>query len=343
MSSFANKKVLVTGATGLIGSNLVDRLMKDNSDVKVTILARNEDKVLNTFADYLNNSNFEYIIQDITEPINSLEKFDYIFHAAGSIAGEAIRNYPVDVINANIQGTINCLEYLKNQTHGRIIIFSSATVYGNCDNQRIVNESDTQLTDSLDNPICAYSQSKRMAETIARAYNTQYNVDVIIARFSYVFGYTKYYPNTAIFNFIQKALNGDDIVLNGINLARRDNIYVEDAVDMLLEAAQYGNSGEAYNLSSNAENDNFAAIDEITELIVNSANKLTNMSAKLVKKPFEDIDRLPGLIMDNAKIKSVSLHKLNITKLSEAIYKTVKNYYDICAKKGENAYDKIYR
>lgn len=325
MNTFKDKVVLITGATGLIGSNLVRKLMNANS-AKVVILARNEEKVLNVFAEYLNDCNFEYIIQDITEPIKSKEKFDFIFHAAGSIAGEVIRNYPVDVINANIQGTFNCLEYLKKQRHGRIIIFSSATVYGNSEKERIVKEADTQLTDSLDNPICAYSQSKRMAETLAKAYNVQYGIDSVIVRFSYVYGYTKCYPNTAIFNFIQKALKGEDIVLNGTNFAKRDNIYIEDAIDMLLAITTNGKSGEAYNISSNGKNGNYAAIDEIAQEIVNSANKLTNSSVKLVKKTFDEEDRLPGFVMDNAKTLAVTGAELR-WGLSEALSQCVERYY----------------
>ena len=340
MDNFKNKTVLVTGATGLIGSNLVHKLMESNL-TKVVVLARNKEKILNIFSDYLKYPNFKYIIQDITEPIKSQEKFDYIFHAAGSIAGDAIRNYPVDVINANIQGTVNCLEYLKQKKHGRLIIFSSATVYGNATGKNItVTEADTTHTDSLDNPICAYSQSKRMAETLARAYHTQHNIDIVIARFSYVFGYTKYYPNTAIFNFIQKALKGEDIILTGTLFARRDNIYVEDAINMLLSVASNGNSGEAYNISSNGKSDNFAAIDEIAEEIVKSANKIKKTSVSVIKKQFPDEQREAGLILDNHKTLAITkLKEEDITNLSVAVSQTVHKYNVYLKKLQERATD----
>ena len=314
MDAYKNKKVLVTGATGLIGSNLVEKLMSIDN-IYVTVLARNENKVKAIFEKYLNSPNFKYIIQDITEPFNFTEDFDYIFHAAGSISGEAIRNYPVDIINANVEGTKNCLEYLKKNKKGRLVVFSSATVYGNSTGKNIiVDEEDTTITDKLGSAICAYSQSKRMAETLARAYFTQFNTSVVIARFSYVYGFTKFYPNTAFFEFIKKALNGEDIILNGTSFARRDNIYVKDAIDMLLVVAAEGVSGEAYNIS--CANKSFAAIDEIAEEIASAANKIKNTCVKVVKKCFDDNSRGAGIIINNAKIRALSDFRGGVGPLS---------------------------
>ena len=89
---FNNKTILITGATGLIGSNLVNKLM-DFGCVNVIVLARNEDKVRNIFDKYIKNPNFEYIIQDIIEPIKIIDKrIDYIFHAAGPMERELVLN-----------------------------------------------------------------------------------------------------------------------------------------------------------------------------------------------------------------------------------------------------------
>lgn len=304
MKKFTDKNILITGATGLLGSNLTEKLM-EYGDVRVTVLARNEDKIKGLFKKYLNNNNFKYIIQDITEPLKLTEDFDYIFNAAGSIAGDIIHKYPVDIIKANIKGTQNCLDYINSRKKGRLIIFSSATVYGNNTGKNlVVSEEDTTITDKLSDRICAYSQSKRMAETLANAYFVQYNTDVVIARFSYVYGFTKFYPKTAFFDFIQKALTGEDIVLNGAFFARRDNIYVQDAMNMLLCVAAEGVSGEAYNISC-AEKC-FAAIDEIAEEIANAVNKIKNNGVKVIKKYFDEDARSAGIIMNNAKTQSLS-------------------------------------
>lgn len=325
---YKNKSILITGATGLIGSNLTEKLM-EYGDVKVTVLARNESKIKDLFAKHLNNNNFKYIIQDVTEPFKFTEEFDYIFHAAGAISGDVIRSFPVDIINANIEGTKNCLDYLKNQGKGRMIIFSSATVYGNCTGKDIVvQEKDTTVTDSLDSPVCPYSQSKRMVETLGKSYSKQYGVDVVIARFSYVYGFTKYYPNTAFFNFIKKALSGEDIILNGTSFARRDNIYVKDAIKFLLLVAMYGESSQSYNISSMNQGGNFAAIDEIAEKIVNAANEITGKYSKVEKKEFTESSRFGGIILDNAKILNLLQSSKSITTLQQGIFETVKTFYN---------------
>ncbi len=325
MKSFAGKNVLITGATGLIGSNLAENLLKCK-DVQITILARNENKVKSIFRNYLNRANFNYLIQDIKEPINSISKFDFIFHCAGSISPDTFNNYPVEVLNSNIKGIINCLEYIKRQGFGRIVLLSSATVYGNRKKNCItVNEKDTEYIDKTDSSSYIYSESKRMAEIIARAYYKQYLTDVIIARFSYVYGYARKCPNTAIFNFIKKALNGEDIILNNTVFERRDNIYITDAVSLICLAALNGISGEVYNISSNNYGNNYASIDEIAVHIVNAANKIKKTNARVIKK--ENTNNIDGIIMDNSKILLLSDRKVfMITSLKDGIFKTVQMF-----------------
>ena len=302
-----NKTILITGATGLLGSNAVKRLLPDN---KIIALSRNENKLKELFKEHLNNPNFQYIAQDISSPIEIDEPIDIILHAAGAIAGEVIRNYPVDIMLPNIIGTKNCLDFLLEQEKsigkkGRIVLFSSATVYKNItDKDIVVTEEDTEFTDKITSPISAYSQSKRCVEALGLAYFRQYNLDVLIARFSYVFGYTKFYPNTAFYDFIKKALNGENIILNGSGYEKRDNIYVEDAISGLIEICKNGVAGEAYNISSGGKNGHFAGIDEIAELIAKAANKLNNTKVKVIQnntpKP-----RNSGLILDNSKLSGI--------------------------------------
>lgn len=325
MNTLNGKTVLITGATGLIGSSLTEALMK-NDNIRVTVLARNENKIKKLFSKYLDKSNFSYLVQDISEPIKIDTQYDFIFHGAGAISGEIIKNNPVDIIKPNILGAINCLELLKKQGYGRFIAFSSATVYGNNTEHNIaVNEADTQITNSLDESICAYSQSKRMTETLAKAYYSQYGVESIIARFGYVYGFSKFPPNTAFFNFIKTALAGNDIVLNGKCFERRDNIYVKDAVKLLITLANEGKSGESYNVASGGQKGNFVAIDEMAEEIVKAANKITGKSAKVIKLKFEDTERKAGIIMNMDKTLDLTCieHNEPISDIETGISETV--------------------
>jgi nucleoside-diphosphate-sugar epimerase len=311
MSSFKGKTVLVTGATGLVGGHLVEELMT-MGDVQVIALSRNEQKLRNSFARYLEKPDFSYIAQDVSQPFDLRGKtVDVIFHAASPISGKTIANAPIDVIYPNIFGTINCLELLRNQKitcgrSGRIVLFSSATVYGNLSGKDIVvSEQDTVIASSLDSNNSPYSESKRMLEVIAQAYIKQHNVDAVIARPSYIYGTASSQPETAFFSFLDKIIASEDIVINNSGLARRDNIYIDDAVSGLLVVCEKGETGQAYNISSNAELGNFTAIDETAEIMTKIALDEFGCSTKVFYSSGKSETRIPGIILKNTKLKSL--------------------------------------
>jgi nucleoside-diphosphate-sugar epimerase len=306
------KKVfLITGATGLIGSRLVHRLLgMDNT--YVIALSRNESKLNELFKKYIGSDSFDYIAQDVSEhfELESILKgnskhIDVIFHAASPISGATIQQYPLDVIKPNLNATLCLLDGLvkqqnKSGVNGRIILFSSATVYGQATNSdTCVKETDTATAERLDSVSAPYFESKRMVEVIARSYVKQHNIDAVIVRPSYVYGSAYYPPNTAIYEFISKALSGNDILLNSSGLGRRDNIYIDDVISGLLAVFDKGQTGEAYNISSGSELGNFAAIDEIAEKI----SKISNISVRY--KEIKNSSRLPGIILDNGKLKAL--------------------------------------
>ena len=326
MTLFTNKKILITGATGLVGSNLVEEFMK-HENVSVVLLARDENKVRALFQKYFNRKNFTYHIQDIRLPFNFDDDFDYIFNAAGSISHNEIYKCPVHIIDTNVLGARNCLEYAKSHKC-RVILFSSATIYASDEAADVqLDETQTNMTDCLDLPVCTYSQAKRMVETYARAYFNQFGTDIVIARLSYVYGFSKYVPDTALYEFVISALRGKDIVLKGKNYQRRDNIYIDDVIRLLLYISKYGQSGEAYNISSNLEGGNFAAIDEIARLIALNANIIKGTRIAVYGEYFNDKDRKKGIILDNSKLKSLSTeNKLKITSLDSGIFNTLCKY-----------------
>lgn len=322
-----NKRILITGATGLIGSNLAVRLLQEGNVLFVT--GRNKEKLDTTFREYLNSGQLYTIAHDASEPIPAeIKDIDFIFHAAGPMERDVVMNKPVAVLMPNIVGTINCLEYLRKQEEatgrkGRMIVFSSVTVYANLTNEDYTAvESDTTHAISLDQPYACYAESKRMVEVIAQSYKRQYDIDCIIARFSTVFGYCNNIPNTAFYEFINKALNGESIVLNGSGIPRRDNIFVDDAINGLLVLADKGISGEAYNISSGGEKGYFAAVDEIARLITVEAAKIKETQPVEVIVASPNAIRKPGLILSNEKLKSLGW-ALSVSH-EEAIYKTIK-------------------
>ena len=304
---YNGKTVLVTGASGLIGSNLVERLLLFEG-IHVVALGRNIKKMERVFRGQLCNPALTLAEHDISVPLPySLGKIDYVFHAAGPISGQIIRSDPLSVVSANLKGLINCLDYLASQKSetgftGTMVVFSSATVYGNPHQQQIaLSEDETMTAEPLDSPTAPYSESKRMAEVIARAYAVQCGLSVKIVRFGYVYGYCVIPPATAFYEFIKKAANGEDLIFKQSGFARRDNIFISDAISGVLHVCEHGLSGEAYNVSSHGEGGNFAAIDEIADEISKAANACNKRNVRVVIS--ESRSRSIGFLMDNTKLK----------------------------------------
>ena len=115
MSAFSNKTVLITGATGLMGSHIASFLLKENN-VKIAALSRNKEKLERIYKEYIKAGRVKIIAQDASKPINDdIGCIDYIFHAASPISGAVIKESPVDVIEPNVLGTKYLLDFLKNQ------------------------------------------------------------------------------------------------------------------------------------------------------------------------------------------------------------------------------------
>jgi nucleoside-diphosphate-sugar epimerase len=325
--NIGRKTILVTGATGLIGKTLVERLALC-SDLKIIVLGRDAQKIKFAFAKFLENKNFSYIIADVNKPLPAeIPHVDAIFHAAALINRDAIVKTPVEVIQSSLFALKGLLDLMLSQKREegncRLVVFSSMTVYGNntC-NDIVVTEADTSVANSLDAVNSPYSESKRMAEVLARAYTMQYALDVVIARPSWVYGNAPF-PNlgTAVSEFVKKAIEGEDIILNTSGFPRRDNIYVDDVVTGLLTLLNKGEIGNAYNISSSGELNNFAAVDEIAEIIA----KITRDKFKLKTKVIYSVGRLekkaPGVVCDNKKLKALGWTP-NVS-LEEGLFRTI--------------------
>ena len=328
---FENKTILVTGATGLIGSNLVFKLLK-NKKTNVIALSRNKNKIFKYFSSYLDKPNFNFIIHNISKPLKNIKrKIDYIFHAAGSHEAKTINNKPINIIYPNILGTINCLDYLKKQKKDRkidakLILLSSITVYKN--NSKIdltFSEQNNTQSQQVNSLIIPYSESKRFSEILALSYARQFEVNINICRLSTVYGFTMNMTDSAFYNFINDSLLGKDLIIKNKNLPRRDNIYVDDAITGLLKVAFYGAPNEIYNISSNKELNNFLALDEIAKIIIELSNQLYGSSSKKINLIFDNFKkpiRKPGIILDNSKLKKLGWTLK--TDSYEGIKKTIK-------------------
>lgn len=241
-------KFLITGATGLIGSCIVDVLFCANKeygcDFTIYALGLGKDILEKRFG------HMESVIcieQNIMEPIENIHP-DYIVHAASNADPKSYALYPVETILINILGSKNVLDLCKG-TNTKVLLTSTFEVYGKLDKDEY-SEEDFGLIDQNQIRSC-YPESKRTAEILFRAYHEEYGVNSVIARLSSIYGPTMLKNDSkAHAQFIRNALNGEDIVLKSKGEQKRTYCYVMDAVSGLLTVLFKGEPGEAYNVAN---------------------------------------------------------------------------------------------
>ncbi len=259
-------RILVTGATGLIGSCIVDVCLAANvlfdKKYEVFALGRSKEKLLGRFG---TNERLHYVIQDITEPIIT-EDLDYIIHAASNADPRSYALYPVETIMTNIQGAKNVLDYCKGK-ETRSLFTSSFEVYGKLEKDEY-DEDQYGIID-LNMIRSSYPESKRTAEMLFKSYADEYGVDCVIARLSSIYGPTmKQDDSKAHAQFIRNALAGENIILKSKGNQIRTYCYVMDAVSGLLAVLFKGSSGESYNVANESS---IASIAELAQIIADFA------------------------------------------------------------------------
>ena len=249
-----SKSILISGATGLIGSFLVDVLIYRNRyydlDCSIYALGRSEQRAKDRFSHCWNELRFiPYDINDMLRR-EDIGAVDYIIHLASNTHPVAYATDPIGTITTNILGTNNMLEFALAHQAVRCVFASSVEVYG--ENRGDVEKFDESYCGYIDcNTVRAgYPESKRCGEALCQAYIRQKGLDIVIPRFARTYGPTMLMSDTkAISQFIRKALAGEDIVLKSAGTQYYSYTYVADAVAGLLTVLLCGKCGEAYNIA----------------------------------------------------------------------------------------------
>lgn len=246
------KKVLITGATGTIGSFAADALIhlnqKEKANIRVLLAGRSVEKLQNQFG---NHDNVKYLSYDLNAPIEFDEDIDYVIHAAGNAHPAAFNGDPVGTIVGNVDSTYRLLEYAKNHGGKRFLYVSSGEVYGQGDSSLdAFDETYSGYMDVL-SPRSCYPLSKRMAENLCMSYWKQHGVESVIVRPCHTYGpFMTSSDNRAHAQFLHNALAGKDIVMKSAGTQMRSYNYVADCVAGLLTVLVDGETGEAYNLAN---------------------------------------------------------------------------------------------
>jgi dTDP-glucose 4,6-dehydratase len=244
-----NKKILVTGGYGFIGSNFINYLIKEYDEFELVNIdylgfGSNIDNVNTTRLDTQKITHHIKDIYSYPEYLNN-EKFDYIIHFAAESHVDRSISSPVPFYESNVMGTLQILEYAKNSKSGRFIMISTDEVYGSCETGSFVE------TDPL-NPSSPYAASKASAELICNSYIKTFGLDIIVTRCSNNFGPNQF-EEKLIPKVVYNCLNNIKIPVYDEGLQKREWTYVDDHSKDILYLLRNGVSGETYNVGTGIE------------------------------------------------------------------------------------------
>ena len=249
-----DSRVFITGASGMIGSFLVDVLMKRNllytANIQITASARNQSRGNERFFPYLAHPNFEFVQYDVSQPFLLDRNFDYIIHAASNTHPVSYAEDAVGTIITNLVGTKNLLDFAIKHPIKRFCFISTVEIYGeNSGNLDKFSEKDLGYIDC--NTLRAgYPESKRCSEALCNAYNQSYGIDFVIPRLCRVYGPTLLSSDSkALSQFLRNAVNKENIVLKSEGKQYFSYLHVADAAIAILTVLINGESRKAYNIS----------------------------------------------------------------------------------------------
>ena len=280
-----NKRILVTGGAGFIGSYLCEKLVNEGNYVICcdNFYTGNKDNLVNI----LNNKNFELIRHDITFPIYL--EVDEIFNFACPASPVHYQNDPVQTIKTCVHGAINMLGLAK-RTKAKIIQASTSEIYGDPEIHPQTEQYKGAV--SINGPRACYDEGKRCAETLFWDYKRQHNVNVKVVRIFNTYGpRMQKNDGRVVSNFIIQALTNKNITVYGDGEQTRSFCYVDDLVEGILLTMKKKNFPGPVNLGNPVEISIMQLAKEITEM-VGSKSKIINKELPIddPKQRCPDID-----------------------------------------------------
>ncbi|MCI9544502.1 MAG: NAD-dependent epimerase/dehydratase family protein [Acutalibacter muris] len=304
----SGKTILITGASGMLGSLLVDAVMlwneerSDQGCCSIIGVVRNLERAKARFAPWSGRPELTYIQHDVCEPLPELPgRPDFWIHAASTTHPVAYSTEPVNTIMANVLGTRNMLDRIS-ELGGRFLLLSSVEVYGG--NRGDAERFSEDYCGYIDcNTLRAgYPEAKRVSEALCQAYSEEHGVDAVILRLPRCYGPTMQMTDSkAVAQFIKKAVRGENIVLKSEGRQFYSYAHAADAVKGMLWTLCVGEKGEAYNL---ADGQSDITLRDLARTAAESAGTevVFELPEETEKKGFSKVQRA---VLDAEKLKGL--------------------------------------
>lgn len=255
-------RVLVTGGLGFIGSNFIDHVLVNHSEITAVLNIDRCDYCARVHnVSHAEDSRYSYVQADITNMSKMKRLFrefkpDAVIHFAAQSHVDTSFENAEQYISDNIIGTYTVLECVK-ENGCRLVHISTDEVYGEVD----IDETSHPMTSVL-NPTNPYSATKAGAELLVRAYGHSFKIPYVITRGNNVFG-PKQYPEKVVPAFINAMMSHQPCTIHGEGKSRRNFIYVDDVSRAVMTVLQKGVTGTVYNIGTKNE----YSVNEIFDLL----------------------------------------------------------------------------
>lgn len=271
--------VLVTGATGLIGSSLIHSMIALQVDIQIIAPIRNLKKAI-TIYDEEERTFIRFIECDIAHyDYSQIEQIDYIIHCAAPTSSRFFVEHPVETFDIILEGTRAMLECARTHESKGLVYLSSLEIYGEVHDDNIAITEDKQGFLDIMSTRSSYPMAKRATETLCCLYANQYGTPAMVARLTQTTGAgIAADDNRVIALFSRLAVNNQDIVLHTTGESSRPYCYTTDAVSAILYILLRGQKGEAYNI---ANEESYTSAKQLAEYIRDNFNPNINVRIEL--------------------------------------------------------------
>jgi dTDP-glucose 4,6-dehydratase len=276
-------RVLVTGGLGFIGSNFIDHVLVNHTEVTAVLnIDRCDYCARRHNVSHVSDPRYTYVQADITNMMKMKRLFsefnpNVVVHFAAQSHVDTSFENAHQYIHDNIIGTYTILECVK-ESGCRLVHISTDEVYGEVD----LNETSHAVTSVL-NPTNPYSATKAGAELLVKAYGHSFKIPYVITRGNNVFG-PKQYPEKVIPAFVTRMLADEPCIIHGEGISRRNFIYVDDVSRAVMTVIQKGVTGTVYNIGTRNE----YSVNEIFEMLKQMTGTGVGKKVHVSDRPHND-------------------------------------------------------